>query len=307
MSIGFDRPLYLLPFDHRESFKNGMFGWKGPLTDDQTAQIAAAKQIVYEGFTTAIAGGVPKERAGILVDEQFGAAILRQASAHGYITACPAEKSGQIEFDFEYGADFAAHIELFQPTFSKVLVRYNPLGDTVLNKRQSKRLRQLSDYLRKSSRSLFMFELLVPPEQSQLELVHSDRHTYDSQIRPRLMTGAIKQLQDAGVEPDIWKVEGLDRTEDCENVVAVARRNGRDAVGCIILGRGEDEKKVGEWLTIASQVPGFVGFAVGRTVFWQPLIDFRTNKITRNQAVLDIARRYSEFVDTFQFGKSRAA
>jgi myo-inositol catabolism protein IolC len=307
MSMGFDRPLYLLPFDHRESFKNRMFGWQGPLTDDQTAQIAAAKQVIYEGFTTAIAGGVPKERAGILVDEQFGAAILRHASVHGYMTACPAEKSGQIEFDFEYGADFAAHIESFQPTFSKVLVRYNPQGDAVLNKRQSKRLQQLSDYLRNRSQSLFMFELLVPSEKSQLEAVHSDPRTYDSQIRPRLMADAIEQLQDAGVEPDLWKVEGLDRTEDCENVVAVARRNGRNAVGCIILGRGEDEKKVGEWLATASQVPGFVGFAVGRTVFWQPLINLRTNKITRDQAVLDIARRYSEFVDTFQSGKSRAA
>jgi len=305
--MGFDRPLYLLPFDHRESFKNKMFGWQGPLTDDQTAQIAAAKQVIYEGFTTAIAGGVPKERAGILVDEQFGAAILRHASAHGYMTACPAEKSGQIEFDFEYGADFAAHIESFQPTFSKVLVRYNPQGDVVLNQRQSKRLRQLSDYLRNRSQSLFMFELLVPPEKSQLDLAHGHRRVYDSQIRPRLMADAIKQLQDAGVEPDVWNVEGLDRTEDCENVLAAARRDGRNAVGCIILGRGEDEKKVGEWLATASQVPGFVGFAVGRTVFWQPLINLRTNKITRDQAVLDIARRFSEFVEMFQSGKRRAA
>jgi myo-inositol catabolism protein IolC len=171
MNLGFDRPLYLLPFDHRESFKTRMFGWQGPLTEDQTAQIAAAKQMIYEGFTAAIAGGVPKEKAGILVDEQFGAAILRDATAHGYMTACPVEKSGQNEFAFEYGADFAAHIEAFQPTFSKVLVRYNPEGDAVLNRRQSQRLQQLSDYLRNKSRSLFMFELLVPAEKSQLERV----------------------------------------------------------------------------------------------------------------------------------------
>jgi myo-inositol catabolism protein IolC len=121
------------------------------------------------------------------------------------------------------------------------------------------------------------------------------------------MAEAINQLQDAGVEPDIWKVEGLDRTEDYAKVVAAARRNGRNRVGCIILGRGEDERKVGEWLATASQVPGFIGFAVGRTVFWESLMNFRTKKITRDRAVANIARRYREFVDIFQSGKIRAA
>jgi hypothetical protein len=142
MTHGYDRPLYVLPFDHRGSFETGMFGWKGALTLEQTAQIAAAKQVIYDGFKAAVAAGVPKDRAGILVDEQFGAAVLRDAAAQGYLTACPAEKSGQEEFDFEYGEDFAKHIEAFHPTFCKVLVRYNPEGDQALNRRQSARLNQ---------------------------------------------------------------------------------------------------------------------------------------------------------------------
>ena len=129
MAIGYDNPLYVLPFDHRATFSKNMFGWKGPLPPDQTAEIAAVKQVIYDAFKAAVAGGVPKDRAGILVDEQFGAAILRDAASKGYITAFPAEKSGQDEFDFEYGADFADHIEEFDPTFCKVLVRYNPEGD----------------------------------------------------------------------------------------------------------------------------------------------------------------------------------
>src|SRR5712672_3396693 len=147
MIRGYDRPLYFLPFDHRGSFKTGMFGWKGAITPEQTAQIAATKQVIYDGFKTAIAAGVHKEKAGILVDEQFGATILRDAKAQGYLTACPAEKSGQDEFDFEYGEDFAKHIEAFQPTFSKVLVRYNPEGNQTLKSRQSARLNRLSGYL----------------------------------------------------------------------------------------------------------------------------------------------------------------
>jgi 5-dehydro-2-deoxygluconokinase len=307
MSSGFDKPLYLLPFDHRESFQTKMFGWQGVLTNDQTLEIAVAKQIIYEGFITAITGGVPKERAGILVDEQFGAAILRDARADGYMTACPVEKSGHNEFEFEYGKHFAEHIETFKPTFSKVLVRYNPQGDAELNRRQSSRLRQLSDYLHNKSRSLFMFELLVPAEKQQLEQVHGDRQAYDTRIRPSLMTSAIEQLQDAGVEPDVWKVEGLDHSEDCENVVAAARRGGRNKVGCIILGRGEDDRKVREWLATASQVSGFIGFAVGRTTFWDPLVSWRAKKITREAAVAAIACRYREFVDIFQTGKVGAA
>jgi len=307
---GYDRPLYFLPFDHRGSFKTGMFGWKGALTPEQTAQIAATKQVIYDGFKSAVASGVDMEKAGILVDEQFGAAILRDAKAQGYTTACPVEKSGQDEFDFEYGEDFAKHIEAFQPTFSKVLVRYNPEGDQTLNSRQSARLKRLSEYLhRDESRSQFLFELIVPPEKSQLDSVKGDKKAYDLELRPRLMAGAIQQLQEAHVEPDVWKIEGLDRREDCEKIVAVARQGGRNKVGCIILGRGEDDKKVREWLITAAGVTGFIGLAVGRTTFWEPLIDWRAGKITRDAAVAEIARRYREFVDIFEGArvKTRAA
>lgn len=300
MTLGYDKPLYILPFDHRGSFETKMFGWTGDLSIAQTAEIAAAKQVIYDGFKCAVTNGVPKDNAGILVDEQFGIAILRDAATHGFTTACPVEKSGQEEFDFEYGEDFARHIETVHPTFCKVLVRYNPAGDPSLNERQSARLRRLSDYLHEKTRILFMFELLVPAEKAQLDSVDGDQHLYDLEIRPTLMVQAIEQLQNAGVEPDLWKIEGLDHREDCEKIVAVARRSGRDKVSCIVLGRGEDDRKVHEWLSTAATVPGFIGFAVGRTDFWEPLVNWRANKITREAAVAEIARRYREFVTIFE-------
>jgi 5-dehydro-2-deoxygluconokinase len=303
-AIGFDRPLYVLPFDHRGSFETKMFGWHGDLSASQTAEIAAAKQVIYDGFKAAIAAGVPKGKAGILVDEQFGSAILRDARANGYAAACPAEKSAQEEFDFEYGADFAKHIEAVQPMFCKVLVRYNPEGDAAVNQRQTRRLKQLSDYLHSESQSRFMFELLVPAEKAQLEQLKGDKKAYDLELRPKLMAQTIQQLQNAGVEPDVWKIEGLDRREDCEKMVAAARRGGRDRVGCIILGRGEDAKKVHEWLTTAAGVKGFIGFAVGRTDFWEPLVNYRAKKITREAAVAEIAQRYEEFVGIFEKARS---
>ncbi len=299
MSVGYSKPLYVLPFDHRGTFEHKMFEFSEPLSPAQTEQIAAVKQVIYEGFRAAVAGGVAKRKAAILVDEQFGAAILRDASANGFTTAMPVEKSGQDEFDFEYGDDFAQHIESFAPSFAKVLVRYNPEGDTALNARQALRLKRLSDALDDRERCRFMFELLVPAEKSQLDRVGT-KSRYDLELRPALMVDAIHALQDAGVEPDVWKIEGLDRAEDCARVVAAARRGGRDRVGCIVLGRGEDDAKVHEWLEIAAGVEGFIGFAVGRTDFWQPIMDWRAKRKTREQAIAQIAREYREFADIFE-------
>jgi myo-inositol catabolism protein IolC len=299
MAVGFNKPLYVLPFDHRGSFQTKMFGWRGELTAEQTAEVARTKTVIYDGFKSALNAGVPKEKAGILVDEQFGADVLKDAHQQGYIIACPAEKSGQDEFDFEYGAEFGQHIAQFDPTFCKVLVRCNPEGDAELNSRQAARLKQLSDYLHSNNR-LYMFELLVPALQAQIERVGGDKKAYDREVRPGLMVQAIHQLQDAGVEPDVWKIEGLERQEDCVKVVEAARRNGRDQVGCIVLGRGEDENKVREWLSIAAGVPGFIGFAVGRTTFWDPLVSWRGNQISRDEAVNQISGRFREWVGLFE-------
>ena len=214
MTLGYNKPLYILPFDHRATFQTGMFGWKGPISPVQTAQVAAAKEVIYDALKAAVTAGVPKDRAGILVDEQFGAAILSDAGRDGYITSAPAEKSGQDEFDFEYGEDFALHIEAFDPTFCKVLVRYNPAGDKALNQRQATRLRRLSEYLHTHERK-YMFELLVPATPEQLHQVGGERKRYDLEQRPVLMVRAIWELQEAGVEPDLWKIEGLERRDDC--------------------------------------------------------------------------------------------
>jgi 5-dehydro-2-deoxygluconokinase len=299
MSVGYNRPLYILPFDHRGSFQTKMFGWKGKLSVEQTAEIAAAKRVIYDGFLKAASEGVSLARAGILVDEQFGADIARDSVKRKVATAMCVEKSGQDEFDFEYGEDFAKHIEAFNPTFSKVLVRFNPEGDAAMNARQTARLKRLSDYLHKSGRK-YMFELLVPAEKAQLDRLGGDKKAYDRELRPALMIRTIELLQDAGVEPDVWKIEGLDRGEDCVRVVQTARRGGRGEVGCIVLGRGEDDKKVLEWLRAAAGVPGFIGFAVGRTTFWDPLVAWREKKISRDEATAKIASNYKGWVEVFE-------
>ena len=299
MTLGYNRPLYLLPFDHRESYITGIFHLTPPLTAEQRDAVTDSKQVIYDGFREAVARGLPKVRAGILVDEEFGVAILRDAVTNGYVTALSTETSGSEEFEFEYGAAFAEHIRAFAPTFAKVLVRYNPEGDAALNQRQTARLSQLSSYCQRAGQ-LFMFELLVPATPAQLDRLHGQAAAYDLKLRPELMISAISALQDAGVEPDVWKIEGLDRREDCERIVAVARRDGRNDVGCIVLGRGADEKRVAAWLAAAASVPGFIGFAVGRTTFWDPVADYLAHRVAREDAVSRIAHRYGEWAAIFE-------
>jgi myo-inositol catabolism protein IolC len=298
MRLGYNRPLYLLPFDHRHSYLSGMFHFSPPLTPEQTQAVIDSKRVIYDGFRQAVMTGVSSNVAGILVDEEFGAEILRNARSHGYVTALSTEKSGSDEFELEYGAAFAKHIEAFRPTFAKALVRYNPEGDAALNRRQTSQLRLLSDYCRTAGQK-FMFELLVPATEAQQARALAEGVSYDRRVRPALVLQAIRALQDSGIEPDVWKIEGLDLREDCEQVVAIARRDGRLGVGCIVLGRNADGLKVARWLEIAASVPGFIGFAVGRTTFWDAIADFRAKKATREEAVSRIAQRYAAWAAIF--------
>lgn len=302
MKVGYEQPLYILPFDHRGSFQSKLFGWEGNLTPEQTRQVSEAKKVVYDAFREAVRKKGAEDRASILVDEQFGSAIIDDAVKKGIATAMPVEKSGVDEFQFEYGKDFAKHIERFNPAFCKALVRYNPDGDQALNARQRVRLKELSDYLHRTGRRL-MFELLVPPEKKQIAKVGGDGAQYDLKIRPGLMVRAMRELQDAGIEPDVWKIEGVDRRADCERIAQTARRGGRDHVGCIVLGRGESEEKVAKWLKAAAGVPGFIGFAVGRTTFWDPLVALKEHRISREEAVKRIAASYGKWVDVFERAK----
>lgn len=294
-AIGYKKDLFILPFDHRGSFQEKLFGIKGRVPNaEETQRIASYKGIIYEGYKKALKLGVPQQSSGILIDEQFGADIIKDAVKNGYSVSMCAEKSGQDEFDFEFGEAFGDHIEKFNPAFVKVLVRYNPQGDKDMNARQTARLKKLSDYTHSHSRK-FMFELLVPATAEQLKAAGGSTANYDATQRPKLMIESMKFLQDAGIEADVWKLEGIETAEDSRRVSETARRGGRDNVGVIVLGRGENAEKVKHWLTVASATPGLIGFAVGRTVFWDSLKAALEGKITREQASDEIAKSYAGF------------
>jgi len=290
------KDLLILAFDHRASFIEKLFGIKGRLpTSEEKKHIQEAKEIIFEGFKAAVKKKVPKDIAGLLVDEEFGAKILMDAKKEGFNFAMPAEKSGQDEFDFDYGENFAKHIEEFDPTFVKVLVRYNPEGDEAMNKRQLQRLKKLGDYLAQKKRP-FLFELIVASTAAQLAKLGGSKEKYDQELRPKLMVDSIKEIQDGGVEPAIWKLEGVDKPQSAKAVVKQAQSGGRK-VGVITLGRGESKEKVQEWLKVGAKIPGVIGFAVGRTIFWEPLADHKAGKTTRKEAVEKVAKNYQEFTE----------
>jgi myo-inositol catabolism protein IolC len=301
MALGYDGKLYILAFDHRGSFQKKMFGIEGDPTPEQTETIADAKHLIYEGMEVAVRRGLDAAATGVLVDEQFGGEIPKQARAEGLKLAMPVEKSGQNEFDFEYGADFGAHIETFNPDFSKVLVRYNPDDpDTEMNERQLGRLKELADWLHANDRK-FLFELLVPATDAQLESVSGSADRYDAELRPELMRRAIENCQKFGIEVDVWKIEGVDEQSDAAMLAEQARSGeGREGVTCVLLGRGASTEKVEEWLRAASPVEGFIGFAIGRSIWWDALKGFLNNELDRDAAAAKIADNYLHFVDVYE-------
>lgn len=301
MGLGYDGKLYILAFDHRGSFQKKMFGIEGDPTPEQTATIADAKHLIYEGMVEAVKRGAEASATGVLVDEQFGGDIPRDAEANNLKLAMPVEKSGQNEFDFEYGADFGAHIEKFDPDFSKVLVRYNPDDpDAEMNQRQLGRLKELADWLHSNDRR-FLFELLVPATEDQLSSVGGDTDRYDAELRPELMRRAIEDIQNFGIEVDVWKIEGVDERSDAEMIAQQTRSGaGRENVTCVLLGRGASTEKVEHWLEQASGVDGFIGFAIGRSIWWDALKGFLSNDIEREAAASQIAENYLHFVQVYE-------
>jgi myo-inositol catabolism protein IolC len=306
MGSGYDGKLYILAFDHRGSFQKKMFGIEGDPTPEQTATIADAKKLIFEGMELAVQRGVDAAATGVLVDEQFGSDIPKLATEHGLVLSMPAEKSGRDDFDFEYGEDFGEHIVRFDPDFTKVLVRYNPDGDAAMNQPQLERLKRLSDWLHDNGRR-FLFELLVPAEQAQLDSVGGDSERYDAELRPELMRRAIEDIQDFGIEVDVWKIEGVDARADAEMLARQTRRGeGRENVKSVLLGRGASEAKVDHWLQQAAPVEGFIGFAIGRSIWWDALKGFLDGDLDRETAASHVADNYLRFVRVYDDAESGA-
>lgn len=263
-NLGYTKNLFILPFDHRSSFLK---------LDPNPEKIKEYKEIIYEAFKHSLSLGIHKENSAILVDEQFGDKILVNARNQGYITILTTEKSGGTEFDFEYGEQFGEHIEKYKPTFVKALVRHQ------LNLNWT-RLKILSDYCHEHGYK-FLLEVLTENKTASQAL------------------DAIKEFQNLSIEPDIWKLEGMDNETDYQNIVHEAKIDGRLNVGVVVLGRGADQETVEKWITLGAKVKGVIGFAVGRTVFWEALVEYKNGNINKEKAIEIISTNFLHFYNIF--------
>lgn len=297
-NLGYKNNLFILPFDHRSSFVK-LFGFIDPnLSSKDKETIVKAKEIIYSAFKKAIEIEIPKEQAAILIDEEYGDKIIKDAMSCGLNVILTTEKSGQKEYDFEYNHDFAKHINKYKPAFVKALIRYNPNDDPLSKMRQQQKLQILNNFCHENLYK-FLLEVLVVPTEAQLQNVNRDKDLYDSKLRPNLTVRAIEELQNANIEPDVWKIEGMDSEDSYKIVSLQARKNERNDVGIVILGRAENKNKVENWIKSGSKIKGIIGFAVGRTVFLEPLTDYRNDKIEKEEAIEIICNNFLHFYHIF--------
>lgn len=297
-NLGYKKNLFILPFDHRSSFAK-LFGFtNAQLSPEEKKIIISAKEIIFMAFEKALSEGISKEQAAILIDEEYGDKIIHDAINKDYNVILTTEKSGQKEFTFEYGDDFGKHIEKYKPRFVKALIHYNPNDDPLSKMRQQQKLGILSNYCHQNSYK-FLLEVLVSPTEQQLRDINSNLERYEIEMRPNLTAKTIEELQNANVEPDIWKIEGMESQDSYKIVAIQAQKDGRDNVGIVILGRAENKEKVDNWIKIGSKTKGIIGFAVGRTVFWEPLTQYKNGNMDKDITIENISNNFLHFYNIF--------
>jgi myo-inositol catabolism protein IolC len=297
-NLGYKKNLFILPFDHRSSFAT-LLGFINPnLSSEEKKIMASVKEIIYLAFKKTVEMGIPKEQAAILIDEEYGDKIIKDAISCGFNVILTTEKSGQKEFIFEYGNDFAKHIDKYKPTFVKALIHYNPNDDPLSKMRQQQNLHILSNFCHEKSYK-FLLEVLISPTESQLQNVNADNNLYDLKLRPNLTARAIEELQNANIEPDIWKIEGMENEDSYKIVSLQARKGERNDVGIVILGRGESQDKVEKWIRSGNKINGIIGFAIGRTIFSKPLVEYINNKIDKEKTIEIICNSFLHFYHIF--------
>jgi len=293
------RALFILADDHRDSLEKELYKLTAPPTSVQAARIRADKMLVYEALVDATRRLPDAAQAGILIDEEYGADVAELAAkSDGRINlSMPLEASGKDWFEFAYGDDWKAHAAHFPTDHAKVLIRDNPSLAVPDRLQQAERLKVVSSWAIESRHHLIV-ELIVPPTDDDLKSVDGDRKRYDDELRPKLTLDVIGFLQDRGADPALWKIEGMDSTADAAAVADLAKRGGRTA-DCIILGRHASKEDLDHWLEVAAPLPGYVGFAIGRSIWWDPLAGHFAGTLSADLARHQIAENYLYFAHAY--------
>ncbi|HEY4225933.1 MAG TPA: DUF2090 domain-containing protein [Pseudolysinimonas sp.] len=300
-----DDLLLILAMDHRDSLEKELYRLTDAPTPAEAARIAADKLLVYRALLDATAELPAGTRAGILVDEEYAASVAELATAVTAVDlAMPIEASGHPWFQFAFGDAWQAHAEFFATDHSKVLIRDNPGFEASDRTAQMATVATVSAWAAAAGRPLIV-ELLIPATDADLASVGGDVLRYDRELRSGLTQQVIRELQDAGVEPALWKVEGAETTADAQAIADLAHRGGRTAQ-CIVLGRHAPADRLEHWLDVAAPVADFVGFAIGRSIWWDALTDHLAGTIDEAEAQRRVAASYLRYANDFVAARKAA-
>lgn len=287
-------PVFILAMDHRASFGANLFGVEDDHpTPEQEQRMREAKELIYSALH-AVRVDTGAGRAAVLVDERYGKRVIDDARRDGIVLAVPIEASGHDWFTLEWGTRWLDHVRTVAPDYAKVLVRDNPDFDAAPRLRQLEALASVSAALQDAGVAL-LYELLVPPTPGQLDNAGKDNARYDREIRPGLTVRVIADNQRAGVMPALWKLEGFE-TPDAANSVVAQARSGSCPADVILLGRDAPADRLDHWIDVSAPRDGFVGFAIGRSIWEDAIRDHVAGKVDREAARAEIARRYLHFV-----------
>jgi len=285
--------LFVLPFDHRGSFKKMLFPDAPELTDEHKQTITDYKWVIYNSLKI-IGAKRGYDDMAILVDEEYGLDIHNDAKELGIRNLLTTEKSGEKVYNFQY-EDWQDHILNIKPAYAKALTRVVKGDDNTL---QNSRLKELNDFCSANDIG-FLIEPLIQPRDEDLAAVDGDKERYDAEIRPTQFAEAVAEMHAAGVTPDVWKIEGTETKEGMDICSEAVFNGGKPDAQIVILGRGASTEKVDHWLKMGANSQGVNGFAVGRTVFADPIEKLHAGELSKEEATQIIADNYDHFIDTF--------
>jgi myo-inositol catabolism protein IolC len=284
-------PMYMLAFDHRKVLRD-------LYPSAQTADLQLAKVVVLDTLDALSDLVIDAFPLSFLVDEEYGAEAARLARERGHYVAMPIEASRTKALELQFPDDYQSRFEKLNPHCVKALVFHNPADDAARKAQQLGLLLDIGVFAQEQERD-YLLEVLINPSPEQLAECGGDHNIFREKLFPQLLIHSIAEMQDFGIDPHIWKIEGLETLEDTKAVAAQAVSGGRDDVRCVVLGSGESPAKVASWLKNASAVPQFSGFAIGRTVWHQPLVDLFSGEISRAEAVTQMALTFTNLIKGF--------
>ena len=275
-------PVYMLAIDHRWQWEE----WCDSNRIDR-ARIPEIKVLAAEAFLAARAASPDIHRSGaLLVDLTYGREAFETARAAGAVTGTPAERAGA--FPLEWTAPFN---EALPGDFVKVLVRHRSdvAADVVDNQRR--RLLELQQWCADHEKPLVLEVLISPP-------AGEPANDFEAHGRPRQLAAYIREAYALSIVPTYWKIEGMpDRA-----TLAVVDAAIREVEGPrqLILGKGAGMSQVKQWFDATVGAPTAAGFAIGRTVYFEPAAEWVAGRLSREAAIARIANNYVAVTNLWQ-------